>query len=40
MALAVTDDAGEPRLFPEACPFALDDLLDVSADVKTLVDRI
>ena len=39
-ARAVTDDAGEPRPLPEACPFALDDLLDASADVKTLVDRI
>ncbi len=37
---AGTDDAGEPRTLPEACPFALDDLLDANADVKTLVDRI
>lgn len=37
---AVTDDAGEPRPLPEACPFVLDDLLDTRADVKTFVDRI
>jgi hypothetical protein len=37
---AVTDDAGEPRPLPEACPFVLDDLLDADADAKTLVDRI
>lgn len=37
---AATDNAGEPRPLPEACPFVLDDLLDANADIPTLVDRI
>lgn len=34
---AATDDSGEPRSLPETCPFALDDLLDPDADVRTLM---
>ena len=33
----VSDRAGEPRPVPEACPFKLDDLLAVHADVSALV---
>lgn len=39
-ARAATDAAGEPPPLPDACPFVLDDLLDASADVRTLVERI
>ncbi len=37
-ARAATDDAGVPRALPEACPFALDDLL--AGDVPELVARV
>ena len=34
---AGTDDAGEPSALPEACPFALDELLTVRPDIMGLV---
>ncbi len=37
---AGTDDTGEPRPVPVACPFALDDFLAFDADVQTLVRKI
>ncbi len=37
---AGTDDSGEPRPVPAACPFALDDLLALNADVQTLVQKL
>jgi len=37
---AGTDDTGEPRPVPVACPFALDDLLSSDADVHTLVQKL
>ena len=40
LARAATDDAGEPRPLPEACPFTLDELLAVRPDVAALVARL
>ncbi len=37
---AGADDAGEPRRFPEACPFALDELLAGRPDVADLAARL
>jgi hypothetical protein len=38
--LAGTDDSREPRPMPETCPFVLDDLLLLTADVQTLVQKL
>ena len=37
---SATDDSGEPRPVPDACPFTLDDMLASEADVRTLVQKI
>ena len=37
---AGTDDTGESRPVPAACPFALDDFLALDADVQTLVQKL
>ena len=37
---AGADDAGQPRALPDACPFALDELIDGRPDVATLVGRL
>ena len=37
---AGTDDAGEPRPLPEACPFTLDELLAKRREVAALVARL
>jgi len=34
------DNVGEPRPLPEACPFALDDLLGPNVDIRALVAKI
>ncbi len=34
------DDAGEPRPFPEVCPFGLDELLDGRPEVAVLVTKL
>ena len=39
-AQAGTDNSGEPRPVPETCPFVLDDLLSLDADVQTLVRKL
>ena len=37
---SATDDSGEPRPVPDACPFTLDDLLTSEADIRTLVQKL
>ena len=37
---AGTEDTGEPRPAPAACPFALDDFLSLNADVHMLVQKL
>jgi hypothetical protein len=39
-ARSATDDTGEPRPLPEACPFLLDDLLDPNADPQVLAKKM
>lgn len=39
-AQAGTDNGGEPRLVPATCPFVLDDLLSLDANVHTLVQKL
>ena len=40
LAQRATDASGEPRLWPEACPYGLDDLLAVQPDVLELVAKL
>ncbi|MBV9769107.1 MAG: DUF29 domain-containing protein [Bryobacterales bacterium] len=40
LARGATDDAGEPRPLPEACPFTLDELLAARPDVAGLVAKL
>jgi hypothetical protein len=35
-----SDDTGEPRPLPEACPFVLDDLIASRPDVETLMAKL
>ncbi len=37
---AATDDTGESRPTPETCPFVLDDLLSLAADIQTLLQKL
>lgn len=39
-AQAETDDSGEPRPAPSACPFVLDDLLTSGAGIQALVQKL
>ena len=39
-ARTARDDTGNPRLLPNACPYALDDLLDRDFDVDALAARL
>lgn len=40
LARSATDDAGEPRPLPEACPFTLGELLAVRPDVMKLIAKL
>ena len=39
-AQAETDNTGDPRPVPAACPFVLDDFLSLDADVQALVQKL
>ncbi len=36
----LSDNAGEPRLLPDTCPFTIGELLDPDADVRALILRL